>query len=172
MKLIKKNKRAKDCGVVAAFNAASWCHLYRPYRDIEKVAMSCGYSRKKGIYLFQFAALLNRLEIPAKRIRPKSVESLESRIYIGRFIVVLYTPNGYDLGHVIVAFLDHRGNIRVINPDSERTTWGDLAADINANGMKEFHVYEVPNRRFLKEKNDESRAAKSCNKGLQPSLGK
>ena len=148
MRLIKKNRRAKDCGVVAAFNAASWCNLYRSYSEIEKQAKGCGYNRKKGIYSFQFAALMKKLSVPAKKTKPKSVREIESKLYLGKFFVLLYRPTGYSIGHAIVAFMDHKGHIRVINPDSKRLTWNDLAADIHANGMKEFHVYEIPDRQF------------------------
>jgi hypothetical protein len=150
MKLIKKNRRAKDCGVVAAFNAASWCNKYQPYSAIEKQAASCGYNRSKGIYNFQFSKLLKKLDLPAKKVWLKSVKHLESNIYLGKFYALLYRPAGYDLGHVIVTFLDHKGIIRVINPDSQRLTWDDLAAEIHANGMCEFHVYEIPGRHHFK----------------------
>lgn len=160
MKLIRKNRKKKDCGVVAAFNAASWCNVYRPYNEIEKAAKSCGYNPTKGIWSFQFAKLLKKLDVPVKKIKPKSIEDIESKIYLGKFYCLLYRPTGYDIGHAIVVFLDHRGNIRVINPDRVRITWNDLAAEIYANGMKEFHVYEIPHRKLVRaNQNDVSRTA-------------
>jgi hypothetical protein len=149
MRLIKKNRKKKDCGVVAAFNVSSWCDLYKPYTQIEKAAKSCGYNPDKGIYFFQFASLMKKLGIPSKRLKSATVHDIESGLYLGKFFVLLYRPNGYDLGHVIVTFLDHHGHIRVINPDSKRVTWGDLASDVYAKGMKDFHVYEIPNRKSI-----------------------
>lgn len=164
MKLIKKNKTSSDCGVVAAFNAASWCNKYRPYQEVEKIARSCGYSKKNGIYPFQFQYLLKKLDVPVKKVKLKSLEELESRIYLGKFYCLLYTPVGYDVGHVVSVFMDHKGAIRVINA-VEWLTWDDLAAEINANGMRNFNVYELPHRELVRKvatRNDELRAEKSC----------
>jgi hypothetical protein len=155
VRLIKKNRRSKDCGVVAAFNAASWCNVYKPYREIEKFARGCGYNRKRGIYNFQFASLMKKLNVPAKKVKPRSIEQIESKLYLGKFFVLLYRPTGDIIGHAIVAFSDHKGHIRVINPDSQRITWGDLVSDVRTNGMKEFHVYEIPRRQVV-TKNDDS----------------
>jgi hypothetical protein len=147
--------------VIAAFNASSWCGKYKPYKEVEKAAKSCGYSKKSGIYFFQFAQLMNILDLPVKLVRPKSMEEIESRIYLGKFFIFFYVPAGYTVGHVVTAFLDHKGRIKVINPDEERATWDDLAADIHAHGMQEFHLYEIPHRQFVRgmaSRNDEFRA--------------
>jgi Peptidase C39 family len=149
MKLIKKNKGASDCGVVAAFNAASWCNVYRTYADVEKLARSCGYG-KSGIYPFQFSYLLKKLGIPVKKVKPKSLDQLESNIYTGKFYCILYTPAGFSNGHVVSVFMDHKGNIRVINP-VKWLTWNELAAEMNAHGMVNIHLYEVPHRQLVKK---------------------
>lgn len=146
MKLIKKNTHKKDCGVVAAFNAASWCGVYRPYGEIEKAAKSCGYNPSKGIYHFQFAQLLRVLDIPAKKAKPKSREALESKIHLGKFYVLFYQLTGDSLGHIISAFTDHTGSIKIVNPAKYLRTWNDLMTEIDTNGVKELHVYEMPAR--------------------------
>lgn len=157
MKIIRKNKKRGDCGVVAAFNAASWCNAYRPYTEVEKLAKSCGYHPDKGIWHFQFANLVKKLGIPAKKVRPKSLEELQTSIYLGKFFVFLYTPTGQHTGHAITVFLDHTARIRIINPDEERVTWGDFASDVHANGMRNLTIYEIP-RRDLVKKHDDKRA--------------
>lgn len=101
---------------------------------------------------------MKKLNVPAKKVKPRSIEEIESKLYLGKFFVLLYRPTGDIIGHAIVTFVDHKGHIKVINPDSKRITWDDLAADIHANGMKEFHVYEIPHRQLV-TKNDDSRTA-------------
>ena len=135
--------------MIAAFNAASWCNLGHSYRDVEKAAKSCGYHPEKGIYHFQFSNLISKLNIPAKKMRPRSLGELESKMYLGKFFIFLYTPTGEFNGHAIVAFTDHEGNIRLINPDSERETWDEFAAEIYAKGMKNMSVWELPCRELV-----------------------
>lgn len=157
MKIIKNNRKKGDCGVVAAFNAASWCNVYKSYKEIEKIAKSCGYNPDGGIYSFQFANLMKKLSIPAKKIHPRSMKEIESKLYLGKLFVFLYTPTGLRCGHAVTIFTDHKGIIRIINPDDERITWNELASDIHANGMMSFNVYEVPCR--LNTKNDDARSS-------------
>lgn len=148
MKLIKKNKRSKDCVIVAAYNAAIWRNMPYTYEKVEEIARGCGYNPKKGMYRFQFIRLVKKLNIPTRKIEPKSVEELTSKLNIGKFLVLLYTPTGEGRGHAATAFMDHQGHIRVINPENQRPTWSELIADIKENGMKEFHVYELPRRQL------------------------
>lgn len=136
---------------MAAYNAASWCNLKLSYEQVEKYARACGYSYRGGIYFFQFANLVKKLGIPAKKVKPKSIDDIESRLYLGKFFIFLYTAVGAPNGHAIVAFTDHEGNIMLINPDQERITWGDFASDVYSNGMKNFIVYEIPCREMVKQ---------------------
>lgn len=149
MKLITKNKKKFDCGVVAVYNAASWCNLSFFYEDVEKIAKSCGYS-SKGIYPFQFANLVKKLKLPAKKVALKNLEEVEEKLRLGRFFIFLYTPTGFDTGHIISLFMNHEGSIEIVNPERGRITWEDLISDIFSNGMKNFLAYEIPNRKLSK----------------------
>lgn len=148
MKMILANRNKVDCGVVAAFNASTWCNIKLTYDKVEKIAKSCGYS-KNGIYDFQFANLINRLGIPAKRIVPKSRENLEKQLYKGKFFIFFYTSSQVEpgaSGHIVSAFVDHTGEIRIVNPEGYRRTWLRLVTDLNENGVKNFVAWEIPRR--------------------------
>lgn len=148
MKMIHWNKTETDCGVVAAFNASAWCNIKTTYKKVEKVARSCGYS-EKGIYFFQFDYLVKKLNIPAKKVALKGVKDLEKRLYRGKFFIFLYTPTEVKgSGHAITAFVDHTGNIRIVNPEpgGKRFTWRRFVTDLNENGVKNFAAWEVPQR--------------------------
>lgn len=157
MKMIKNNRKVGDCGVVAAYNVLSWCNNHRSYREVEKVAKSCGYNSDKGIYFFQFANLIKKLNLPAKKIKPKSLEEILNKLYSGKFFVFLYTPTGSGRGHAMSAFVNHNGKIMLINPESKRSTWGRFCVDLIENGTRNFAIYEIP-RRTAVNKNDESRS--------------
>ncbi len=146
MKIIRKNKSYVDCGIVAAHNVASWCNLPKSYREVEKLAKSCGYNEERGIYLFQFANLIKKMGVPAKRVWPRSLGQLESKLNSGKLFILLYTPAGEGIGHVVTAFLDHNGDITLINPEADRRSWYTLTSDLVSNGAKDFQVYEVPSR--------------------------
>ena len=146
MKILTKNKTKYDCGLIAIFNALAWCKIPKTYKQIEKIAKTCGYSPDKGIYNFQLNNLIQKLNIPAKQVKPKSLEEIQESLYLGRFFIFLYRPTGDDGGHAITSFVDHNGKIKLINSDQERMTWNEFASDIHANGMKAFHVYEIPYR--------------------------
>jgi hypothetical protein len=148
MKMILANKTKVDCGVVAAFNASAWCNIKTTYRKVEKLARSCGYG-KSGIYDFQFANLINKLNIPAKRIDPKSRENLEKKLYSGKFFIFFYTLpqiKSATSGHIVTAFLDHTGEIKIVNSDGYRRTWWRFVTDLNENGVKNFIAWEIPRR--------------------------
>jgi len=153
MKIIRRNQKKGDCAVVAGFNASSWCHSYKPYKVVEKIAKSCGYHPERGMYIFQFANLMKKLKIPAKRVKPKNMYAVESKLYLGSLLIFLYTHTGSYNGHVMTAFMDHKGRIRLINTNNEPITWDDFASDIQAREMSNFAVYEVPPRSMVK-KND------------------
>lgn len=121
MKLIKKNKKSKDCGVVAAFNAASWCNLYKSYREVEKLAMACGYNENGGMYSFQFANLIKMLGLPAKKTGIKTIETLEKNLRNGKLYIIFYIFAESDEGHIVAVFADHEGRIRLINPEKEES---------------------------------------------------
>lgn len=147
MRIILKNKTKRDCGVVAAFNAALWCNTPLPYKQVERLARSCGYSPKRGIYEFQFSHLMKKLALPVKKIKPKSIESLRKKAYVGKCFVFLYTQTGKQTGHVVTVFMDHKGIVRIFNPAGGLRNLSQFAADIKKNGMKEFNVYEFSNKR-------------------------
>lgn len=143
-----KNKTKTDCGVVAVANAVAWCNLGKTYEEVEKVARACGYGQR-GIYGFQFVNLLRKLKIPAKRVGPLGLEYLENQLHNGKMFIFFYTP--YSVrpgasGHVVTAFADHTGNIRIVNPDRHRRTWRSFVSDLNENGVKNFASWEVPER--------------------------
>src|SRR5882672_7714434 len=123
MKILRKNKKKRDCVVVAAYNAASWCNLNKTYKEIEKVARSCGYNDKKGTYYFQFDNLVKKLNLPAKRIKPRSLNEIENRLYKGRFFIFLYTELNSSTGHAVSAFVDHAGRVILVNPEGELKNW-------------------------------------------------
>jgi hypothetical protein len=156
MRIITKNKNKRDCGIVAAFNAAVWLNSPKPYKYVEKLAKSCGYNPERGIYDFQFSHLLKKLDIPAKKIKPKSMDSLAKKVYVGKCLVLLYTQTGVSTGHAVTVFMDHKGMIRIFNPLGELKNWGQIATDIKKHGMKDFNVYEI-NRRT--KRYDVARAA-------------
>lgn len=147
MNILRNNKKRGDCGVVAAYNAAIWCHDGRPYEEVEKIAKSCGYHPEKGIYTFQFSNLMKKLGIPAKKVKPRNLDSILNRLYGGKFFIFLYTPTGMSIGHVISAFVDHKGRITLINPEAnERATWSSFVIDMLENGASNFAAYEIPRR--------------------------
>lgn len=159
MNILTNNKKKRDCGVVAAYNAASWCNATRPYEEVEKLARSCGYNPEKGIYFFQFSNLVKKLGVPAKKIRPRNLDEILDKLYKGKFFVFMYTPTGMDVGHAISAFVDHTGKVRLINPEpgNSRTTWSSFVLDMCQNGARNFAAYEIPRR--LAKRNDESRSS-------------
>lgn len=147
MKLIRQNRKKKDCAVVATYNALEWCKKPTSYEEVEKIAKSCGYSLKKGIYLFQFNNLTKRLGIPAKRFKPKKLDDIVRRLYKGKLLIFFYTPTGCDSGHIISVFLDHTEKVSIINPDSKRVTWRSFVSDLSKNGVKDFAIFEIPERK-------------------------
>lgn len=146
MKIIAKNKKKADCGVVAAFNAASWCKKYQPYEKIEKVARGCGYNPFKGIWDFQFCSLLQKLQVPYRKINNINLDDLQSKLYLGKCFLISYRPTEWAVGHLVTVYMDKSGHIKVINPDVERMTWNEFAADTFAGGMLEINAYELPGR--------------------------
>lgn len=154
MNMIKNNKFEKDCGIVAAYNAASWCNFNKSYSEIETVAKSCGYSPDAGIYFFQFDKLVKKLGLPAKRLLPKSRQQIESKLHAGKFFIFLYTPIGTKSGHAMTAYNDHNGRIRLINSEGNRKTWLDFVLDLSVNGAKNFVVYEIPPRNAAQKHDD------------------
>jgi len=149
VKILKKNKTQTDCAVVAAYNAASWCNLKKTYKEVEKAARECGYGNH-GLYVFQFSFLLKKLKIPAKHVKPRSLGDIESKLLLGKFLILLYTQTGQNVGHVVTAFTDHEGRIKLVNPENTLQTWNELAAEVYAHGMKNFFVYELPCRELIK----------------------
>lgn len=150
MRLVRKNKKHRDCVVVATYNIAAWCNARRPYKEVEKIAKSCGYNDKKGVYYFQFDNIIKKMNLPVKRVRPKSFNEIESKLRRGKFFVFFYTPTGDASGHAMSAFVDDQGIVRLINPESQRVNWFQFGWDITLNGVRNFRVYEVPARtKFL-----------------------
>jgi len=147
MKLVHWNKTESDCGIVAVTNAAAWCNIDANYEKVEKVAKSCGYG-KSGVYHFQFIHLIKKLKIPAKRFRPKTLQDLEKQLYKGKLFILFYTPSDVlkGSGHVITAFVDHTGSIRIVNPGETRNTWRRFVNDLRENGVKNFAAWQVPQR--------------------------
>lgn len=160
MKIITRNIKKNDCAVVAAFNAASWCYVDKTYEEVEKLAKASGYSLKKGTRNFQFVNLIKKLNIPVKRVKPKSLDDIRSRLNSGKLFIFLYTPTGEHVGHAVSMFSDHTGKIIIVNSDAERSTWSEFVHDINTNGMKNFFIYEIPRRDLVKH-NDVSRTSKN-----------
>ena len=147
IKLLYKNQKKLDCGIVAVFNASQWCNIAQPYETIEKLAKSCGYNPKKGIFFFQFANLIKKLKLPAKRVKSKSIKEIESKLDSGKFFIFLYTSAESDTGHAIVTFTDHRGRIIIINPQKNGPkTWIGFAYKLVTEGAKNFIAYEIPRR--------------------------
>lgn len=146
MKIITKNRKEADCGVVAAFNAASWCKKSKTYEHVEELALKCGYIPGTGIQNFQLRRLLNKLHVNFKRIRDINLEEVQSQVYLGKCILVSYFPKGWPHGHVVTIYMNKDGNIRVVNSDRERMTWNDFAAEVFAGVMGRFDVYELPTR--------------------------
>lgn len=155
MKLIWKNKNIPDCGIVAMYNVASWTNNKITYKKMEKIAKSCGYSQG-GFYFFQFVNFIKKTRLPVKRFRPKDISHLESKLYSGKLLLILYTAIGTRNGHIITVLNDHNGNIKIINADKTRTTWCELKEDILSYNFKTFYVYEIPSRGLIKH-NDVSR---------------
>ncbi len=136
--------------MVAVYNASRWCQLPKTYREIEKVARSCGYSQKGGIRYFQFANLVSKIGLPARKIKPKSLNDIESRLYRGKFFIFLYTAAGKKSGHAMTAFVDHEGIVKIVNPMRRCKNWFKFGIEIMLNGVEDFVVYELPEReRFL-----------------------
>ena len=165
MKLIKFNKTKTDCGVVAALNAAQWSGLRCTYDKAMKLALASGYSPEHGVYAFQFSNLLMKLNVPFRKISPKSPECMLKRLKNGSMLAVLYVPTTHNVGHALSCLVDYEGKAFIVNPERKRSsgrrTWITLMRDIKTNGMKEFHVYEIPRKQRIKlaTGNDESRTA-------------
>ena len=148
MKLLLKNKKKLDCGIIAAFNMAAWCNSPKTYEELEKLAKTCGYSPKKGIFFFQFANLIKKMKLPTKRIRSTSIQELEDKLSKGKCFVFLYTLAGEDNGHAMMVFSDHLGRFKIINPQKSRSkTWWDFAWDVQVNGVRNMAIYEIPRRK-------------------------
>jgi hypothetical protein len=149
MKIVKKNRKSGDCGVVAAFNASSWCNMDRPYKEVDRIARSCGYHPRKGIRDFQFVNLANKLGLPYRRVRQMKLDEIESGLYLGKCFVLLYFPRQYPTGHVtghVITVYMSNDRIKIINPDDVRITWSEFASDYYAKGMRELIAYELPAR--------------------------
>jgi len=146
MKIIFKNQKKGDCGVVAAFNAAWWCNRAISYQWVEKLAKSCGYNESNGMYAFQFAKLIKKLKLPANKIKPRSMEYVKDGMYCGKSYIFLYTRRASDRGHVIMTFLDHEGVFRIINPGRSLGSWKIFEQDLQDNGVRNFYVYELPSK--------------------------
>lgn len=149
MKIITKNRHKADCGVVAAFNAASWCRKYKTYDHIHELALNLGYCMVRGIKDHQFRRLLNKLCVPFKRIRQINLDEIQSRLYLGKCMVVTYYPVGWPHGHLVTIYMNRKGQIRVINPDEQRMTWNDFASQALAGAMERMLVYELTSDRNL-----------------------
>jgi len=145
VKLIRKNKKENDCGIVAAYNVASWCNIYKSYSEVERIAKSCGYNSERGIFFFQFAHLMKKLNIPIKKVNVSSIEDMKEKFYAGKLLAFLYTSVGFNVGHAMIGFLGHNAKIQMVNSLSSYN-WIDFSEEIEECGMKNFIVYEIPAR--------------------------
>lgn len=159
MKLLRANKTKTDCGIVAAYNAAQWFGIKCTYGKVLALAVSTGYNPKVGLYLPQFRKMLRILGVPVKKIRPKSPDAMVKKINQLNMLAVLYVPTGCTVGHALSCVLDCKGDPLIVNPEpgkyGDRRTWANFIVDAEVNGMKEFHVYEIPYRTVVR--NDDSR---------------
>jgi hypothetical protein len=156
--LIQKNRSKKDCGVVAMYNAAIISGLRKRYSTIEKIAISCGYDPKVGIYRAQLRRIMNKLELNWRWIEPVSTSDMEERLSTGKIFVIAYNPDGLKSGHVIVLLMAPDHTIRIINPGKKYAkTWTKFKRNIAEYGMKDFYVYEITNRRMAR-RNAKSRS--------------
>jgi hypothetical protein len=149
MKMIARNRKKADCGVVAAFNAASWCKKNKTYDQIHELALKCGYVPGRGIQDFQFRRLLNKLHVNFKRVRNFNLEEIQSSLYLGKCLVVSYFPTYWPNGHLVTIFMDKSGKIKIVNSDNERMTWNDFAAEVSAGVMERINIYELTSNRNL-----------------------
>lgn len=145
MHLIKENLNKKDCGIVATYNAMSWCGQRPDYDSIRSRAiLDFGYSDDSGITFDDFEKMLLELEVPIVEIENKNLFNIQGEIYLGRAIVLGYKLKGHDLGHISIVFYGAWG-IRIINKDGLHDSWDDLAAELNAGGASELYVWKLPN---------------------------
>ena len=147
MKVIRKNLDLKDCGIVAAFNAASWCKNPHPYLVIRSMAkLSCKYKKSVGITNTNLDKLLNLMKLPVKKLEGKNMEEIESSIMLGKAVILTYKQTRSQEGHAVMVFLDKHGKIKILNPELELNGWNSLAAEIHAGAMDWVIGWELPHR--------------------------
>lgn len=148
MKVIRRNLDKNGCGVVGAFNALSWCNKPKKYEDILKIAKEkFGYSPKGGMSGYNFSRLIKHFKVPAKDAVGLSVEDIQSKVYMGKAFVLLYTSADAKMGHITFIMADKNGKIKVIN-EQPGVGWDDIASDIAAGGSIGA-AWELPNRKML-----------------------
>lgn len=150
VKTIKKNIKTHDCGIVAAYNSLIWCKKPQTYETIEYIASNhYNYDSKKGIIGENFEKLVKHFGVPIKGMPKANVELIQSSVYMGKAILLTYKLAGDLLGHLIMIVLNKQGKIRIINGETRKITWDELASDISAGGAEWFFSWELPNRDLL-----------------------
>jgi len=142
MRLMFQNQNAVDCGIVAVYNVCQWYGRKTRYNKILKVARSCGYSDTKGLYGFQFELLLHKLQLPSKKAVYENLADMERALLYGKCLTIIYEPVGSNNGHALVAIMDHRGKVALINQREDSENWNDFVADISNFGFSRFTCYE------------------------------
>jgi hypothetical protein len=145
MKVMRKNRTKSDCGLIATFNAASWCKRNIPYNRIKTVASDWfGYGEGRGMLLPELPNLLKKLRIPFSEVKKNPLE-IQEEIYSGKAFVIGYKQTGEDFGHAILVLRDKHGKIATLNAE-EGFTWNHFAAEIEAGGMESIVMLELPRR--------------------------
>lgn len=145
MNIITRNKTKADCGIVAAYNASSWCNMGISYDDIVPVAEVVGYDKEKGITPRDFDELVRALDMPARMLQKTNPFEIQKIVRTGQAVIVLYVEKGKKFGHAITIF-PQRDHIKIINGDKNKwTTWNDFAAEIHA-GIISLNAWVLPFR--------------------------
>lgn len=150
VKVIKKNLKQYDCGIVAAFNILSWCKKPQKYTTIEIAAMAMfDYQPECGISGSNFEKLVEYFEAPINKMPGVTVEEIQESVYTGKAVILTYKLIGDPIGHIIMVVLGKDGKVNTINGETRKITWDELASDIDAGGSAWFFAWELPHRNTL-----------------------
>ena len=149
VKVIKKNRKEKDCCIVALFNALSWCKKPREYREIEQIAETkYAYTGELGFQSEYFETFLEDLGIPNKKCDESYLYDIQAELHMGKAYLFCFTLHTWDNWHMTMVSKDRLGKIRIINPGMNKTSWDEVASTIYA-GAGMWTAWELPNRNTL-----------------------
>lgn len=124
MKFLKKNQERRGCGLVTAYNAATWLGMKISYEYVSLQARAwCGFTGKSGMKTKNMTALFRALNVPTKRLKKGTLLNVAlNALWDGHAVAFGYHDTEDGFGHAILVTPD----FKILNPDYKYKKWNDL----------------------------------------------